>query len=57
MANFYDTWLGFWEEGNATKAAARAVIHEEDLEWGRDGPRLPHGVDGGSRERLRDMGF
>ena len=33
MANFYDTWLGFWEEGNATKAAARAVIHEEELEW------------------------
>ena len=33
MPNFYETWQGFWEEGNATKAAARAVIHEEELEW------------------------
>ena len=33
MANFYDSWLGFWDESNANKKASRAAIHEEDLEW------------------------
>ena len=33
MANFYDSWLGFWDASNANKKASRAAIHEEDLEW------------------------
>ena len=33
MANFYDSWLGFWDKGNEAKAEARTSIHEEDLEW------------------------
>lgn len=33
MANFYDTWLGFWEESLQAKKQARVVIHEEELEW------------------------
>ena len=33
MANFYDQWLGFWEESQNEKESSRAVIHEEELEW------------------------
>jgi len=33
MANFYESWLGFWDESNANKKVSRAAIHEEELEW------------------------
>ena len=33
MANFYDKWLSFWGESLEEKRKARAVIHEEKLEW------------------------
>lgn len=33
MVNFYDKWLGFWEESLQEKRKARTVIHEEELEW------------------------
>lgn len=33
MSNFYDKWLGFWEESQVEKKRARRVIHEEELQW------------------------
>ncbi|MEE9145020.1 MAG: cupin domain-containing protein [Candidatus Binatia bacterium] len=33
MANFYDTWLNFWDESVKERNQARTVIHEEELEW------------------------
>ncbi len=35
MSDFYNTWLGFWEEAQGEKRKARKVIHEEELEWFR----------------------
>ena len=32
-ANFYDRWLGFWEQSQQEKKKARTVIHDEELEW------------------------
>ncbi len=33
MANFYDRWLGFWDQAQEERQKARKAIHEEDLEW------------------------
>lgn len=33
MPNFYDAWLGYWDESEAAREAARRNIHEEELEW------------------------
>jgi quercetin dioxygenase-like cupin family protein len=32
-ANFYDRWLKMWDESQEEKKTARAVIHDEELEW------------------------
>src|SRR5688572_30516015 len=31
--NFYDRWLKMWDESQEEKKKARAVIHDEELEW------------------------
>ncbi len=33
MTTFYDNWLGMWEKEEKERAAARQVIHEEEIEW------------------------
>ena len=33
MANYYDSWLEAWDEGERAKKNARKVIHEEEVEW------------------------
>ena len=33
MANFYDTWLEYWDESEAAREAARRNIHEEEFDW------------------------
>lgn len=35
MADFYNRWLGFWEEAQGERRKARKVIHEAELEWFR----------------------
>ncbi len=35
MATFYDKWLGFWDDEQAERAAARTCLQEEDQEWVR----------------------
>ncbi len=35
MSNFYDGWLGFWDDEQKERAEARKFIHEEELEWVR----------------------
>ncbi len=35
MSNFYDEWLGFWDDEEEERARARKAIHEEELEWVR----------------------
>ncbi|MFC1958741.1 cupin domain-containing protein [Chloroflexota bacterium] len=35
MSNFYDGWLGLWDDEQRQRAEARKVIHEEELEWVR----------------------
>jgi gentisate 1,2-dioxygenase len=31
--NFYDRWLGLWDEAEAERAKSRRVIHYEELDW------------------------
>lgn len=31
--NFYDRWLGLWDEAERERKAARGVIHLDELEW------------------------
>jgi len=33
MANYYDNWLGMWDQAERERDAARRNIHEEELEW------------------------
>ena len=33
MANFYDGWLGMWDQAEKERKAARTTIHEEEIEW------------------------
>jgi quercetin dioxygenase-like cupin family protein len=33
MGNFYDDWLGQWDESEAERESARLVIQEEEYEW------------------------
>jgi quercetin dioxygenase-like cupin family protein len=33
MPNFYDAWLGYWDESEAQRERARRNIHEEELAW------------------------
>lgn len=33
VTNFYDKWLGMWDEAEQERKASRRNIHEEDLEW------------------------
>jgi mannose-6-phosphate isomerase-like protein (cupin superfamily) len=33
MANFYDTWLEYWDKSQEANRTARKAIHEEELEW------------------------
>ncbi len=35
MSNFYDGWLGFWDDEKQERAEAKKFIHEEELEWVR----------------------
>ena len=35
MANFYDEWLGYWDDEQEQRARARRWTHEEELEWVR----------------------
>lgn len=33
MTNFYDNWLGMWDQAESERKASRKNIHEEELEW------------------------
>ena len=33
MTTFYDNWLGMWDKAEKERAAARQVIHEEEIDW------------------------
>jgi quercetin dioxygenase-like cupin family protein len=33
MPNFYDNWLGMWDDAEQERKASRRNIHEEELEW------------------------
>lgn len=33
MANFYDTWLGLWDQTQKQRQRATKAIHEEELVW------------------------
>lgn len=33
MQTFYDRWLNLWDEAESERAAARKVIHFDELEW------------------------
>lgn len=35
MANFYDQWLGFWDEDRKKSKGAKKVIYPEELRWTR----------------------
>ncbi len=35
MGNFYDEWLGLWDDEQEERARAKKYIHEEDLVWVR----------------------
>ncbi|MDZ4246515.1 MAG: cupin domain-containing protein [Dehalococcoidia bacterium] len=35
MSNFYDAWLGYWDEEKNEREQARVFINEEELEWVR----------------------
>lgn len=33
LPNFYDGWLGLWDQAEAERKGARKAIHENELEW------------------------
>ncbi|MBI4333327.1 MAG: cupin domain-containing protein [Chloroflexi bacterium] len=35
MTDFYESWLGYWDDELAEKRKARTCIHQEELEWVR----------------------